>query len=172
MAATRRLGLVPRPPTPALVAAMTTRDDLIDLLNGPEPGTVCTFYVMGDPAPQGSKRHVGGGRLIESSKKVAPWRTDVAAAAQEWRAAHGRPQPLDGPVAARLVFFLRKPISTPKKVVQPLRKPDLDKLVRSTFDALKGVIWADDARVVSLHAEKRYAAPGEPTGCRITVGSA
>lgn len=151
---------------------MTMRDDVTASLGYPEPGTGCTFYVIGDPAPQGSKRHVGGGRLVESSKKVAPWRTDVTLAAQAWRAANGRPQPLDGPVAARLVFFLRKPISTPKKVVQPLRKPDLDKLVRSTFDALSGVIWADDARVVALHAEKRYAAPGEPTGCRITVGAA
>ena len=32
-----------------------------------------------EPAPQGSKRHVGGGRLIEASKRVKPWRQAVAA---------------------------------------------------------------------------------------------
>ena len=36
------------------------------------------FYVVGDPAPQGSKKHVGNGRFIESSKKLAPWRAAVA----------------------------------------------------------------------------------------------
>lgn len=41
------------------------------------------FDVYGEPAPQGSKRHVGGGRMIESSAKVKPWRQDVVAAARE-----------------------------------------------------------------------------------------
>ncbi len=40
-----------------------------------------TVHVTGSPAAQGSKRHVGGGRLIEQSKAVAPWRKAVRAAA-------------------------------------------------------------------------------------------
>ena len=32
------------------------------------------FAVLGLPAPQGSKRHVGEGRMVESSKRVKPWR--------------------------------------------------------------------------------------------------
>jgi Holliday junction resolvase RusA-like endonuclease len=38
--------------------------------------------VFGQPAPQGSKRHVGHGVMVESSKKVKPWRQDVVAAAR------------------------------------------------------------------------------------------
>ena len=38
--------------------------------------------VNGLPAPQGSHKHVGGGRMVESSKKVKPWRQDVKAAAE------------------------------------------------------------------------------------------
>ena len=38
------------------------------------------FAVFGLPAPQGSKRHVGEGRMVESSKRVKPWRRQVAAA--------------------------------------------------------------------------------------------
>ena len=37
--------------------------------------------VRGVPAPQGSKRHIGHGIMIENSKKVKPWRQDVRAAA-------------------------------------------------------------------------------------------
>ena len=44
-----------------------------------------TFRVYGTPAPQGSKRHVGRGVMVESSKKVAPWRQDVVAAAAAGR---------------------------------------------------------------------------------------
>lgn len=36
------------------------------------------FAVFGLPAPQGSKRHVGEGRMVESSKRVKPWRRQVA----------------------------------------------------------------------------------------------
>ena len=37
--------------------------------------------VIGIPAPQGSKRHVGNGIMIENSKRVKPWRQDVKEAA-------------------------------------------------------------------------------------------
>jgi hypothetical protein len=37
------------------------------------------FRVNGHPAPQGSKRHVGGGRMVESSRAVGPWREAVRA---------------------------------------------------------------------------------------------
>jgi len=50
--------------------------------------TAVEFFVAGAAAPPGSKRHVGGGRMIESSKALAPWRTQVA---WEARAAMARP---------------------------------------------------------------------------------
>ena len=47
-----------------------------------------TVIVYGTPAPQGSKRHVGHGVMVESSRRVKPWREDVKAAAEtaivEW----------------------------------------------------------------------------------------
>jgi len=36
------------------------------------------FEVPGIPAPQGSKRHVGGGRMVESSRSLPEWRASVA----------------------------------------------------------------------------------------------
>ena len=33
-----------------------------------------SFNVIGIPGAQGSKRHVGNGVMVESSKKVKPWR--------------------------------------------------------------------------------------------------
>lgn len=116
------------------------------------------FWVIGLPAPQGSKRHLGNGVLVESSKKVKPWRQDVTAAALAART----PQvPLDGPLALVVCFTLPRPKSAPKRRLWPDRTPDLSKLVRSTEDAITTAgLWADDARVVSCDAAKRYV--GDP----------
>lgn len=122
------------------------------------------FFVTGTPAPQGSKRHVGGGRMVESSKKVGPWRAAVA-----WTASQQQ-QHTPGPVTVRLTFYLARPKSAPKSRVWPDRKPDLDKLIRSTLDGLteSGVI-EDDARIQSVSAQKVYAQPGRPCGADIRI---
>ncbi|QDH92357.1 RusA-like resolvase [Gordonia phage Spooky] len=52
-----------------------------------------TIWIPGIPAPQGSKRHVGNGILIESSKRVGPWRAVVALTVGEQTTTV-----LDGPV--------------------------------------------------------------------------
>jgi Holliday junction resolvase RusA-like endonuclease len=121
------------------------------------------FKVYGAPAPQGSKKFVGmaGGRglMVESSKKVKPWRQDVKAAAIAAR--NGAP-PLDGPLAVRMVFTMPKPSSAPKKRrTWAMRKPDLSKLARSTEDALvdAGLI-ADDSRIVEYERLAKVF-PGE-----------
>ena len=44
-----------------------------------------SLTVYGVAAPQGSKRHVGNGVMIESSNRVRPWRQDVRFAALEKR---------------------------------------------------------------------------------------
>jgi Holliday junction resolvase RusA-like endonuclease len=131
-----------------------------------------SFTVLGVPGPQGSKRHVGGGRMVESSKKVAPWRDSVAWAGKEAMA--GR-SPLDGPLGCDIVFVFPRPKSR-KKTARHDRKPDLSKLIRSTEDALTtGGVWADDARVVVVFAQKAYSdeaiAMGLPSGAFIRVWS-
>ena len=121
-----------------------------------------SFYVQGEPAPQGSKRfvgiHNGKGRMIESSKKVKPWREAVYWAAIEAKSKTAIVMPMDGPLAVVMVFALPKPTSVRR--AQPDRKPDLSKLVRSTEDALvdAGLI-ADDARIVVCLASKIYPQP-------------
>lgn len=124
-----------------------------------------TLVVYGQPAPQGSKRFVGvkngRGVMIESSKKVRPWRQDVKRAAEEARSSAGS-LPLDGPLSVRMVFTVPKPASSPKRRrTFPMRKPDLSKLIRSTEDALvdAGLI-ADDARIVQYERVAKVF-PGE-----------
>ena len=128
------------------------------------------FEVVGLPGAQGSKRHVGRGVMVESSKKVGPWREAVANAA---RSAHHGHQPFDGPLSLEVVF--RLPATSSWKAADRARgwrwkdrTPDLDKLLRSTGDALTmaGVI-ADDALIVAVGACKVETAGW--TGAQIVV---
>ena len=131
------------------------------------------FVVHDLPAPQGSKKHVGGGRLIESSKYVKPWREAVKhaalAAIAEHNAGHLVPfVTIDGPVELDIVFTMPRPrahyrsgrnahLLREHAPAWPHHKPDLDKLARSTFDALGAAgVFTDDARVVTLNASKVY----------------
>jgi Holliday junction resolvase RusA-like endonuclease len=124
--------------------------------------------VFGEPAPQGSKRHVGRGIMVESSAKVKPWREAVTFAAAQ-AAAKGFRQV--GPVGVTIMFYVRRPPSAPKSRRYPDRKPDLDKLIRSTLDALViGGVIEDDARIIAIRAGKVYAKT-RPTGALIEINS-
>ena len=121
------------------------------------------IVLFGSPAPQGSKSFKGlakSGRAIlaESSKKVAPWRQDVKAAAESEILRYDDWVPLDGALQLVVVFTLPAPQSLPKRRASyPSRLPDLSKLVRSTEDALTNAgVWKDDARVVECRAVKTY----------------
>lgn len=130
-----------------------------------------SLIVFGTPAPQGSKRHVGGGVMIESSKKVKPWRDAVRSDAVEIRAGA---EPLDGPLVADMVFTFNRPKShyrTGKNAhllrddapPRPTGAPDLSKLARSTEDALTDAgLWRDDSRVVEYRRLAKVYAGADP----------
>lgn len=111
-----------------------------------------TIEVVGLPAPQGSKRHVGRGIMVESSKKLGPWRDSVATTA---RFAMGAHPALDGPVRADFLFRMPMPKSRRKADRDrgwrwADKKPDADKVLRATLDALtSAAVIQDDARWVT-----------------------
>ena len=144
--------------------------------------TRSSFFVYGTPAPQGSKRHLGNGVLVESSKRVAPWRADVRAAAQKWfPRPQSSPHPHPGYFHLTLEFRFPRPKShyrtgrfswalreqAPRADCHTQR-PDVDKLARAVLDALTGVVWGDDSRVTHLTASKQWCEPGEE-GVHITI---
>ena len=142
--------------------------------------------IRGQAAPQGSKSFVGrtkDGRPImrESSKDVKPWRSDVKAAAEaampeDWTpimsavqivAVFVRPRPKGHYRTGRFAGLLRD--TAPP---YPATTPDLDKLLRSTLDALgkKGAsVWRDDAQVVRIVTDKIYATDEMAPGAILTI---
>jgi crossover junction endodeoxyribonuclease RusA len=128
--------------------------------------------VNGIPAPQGSKRHVGGGRMVEQSRAVGPWREAVRTETQHAVACepNGVGIPPGRPVCVRIMFLLIRPKTAPKSRRFPDKRPDLDKLCRAVLDGLTaGGAFADDGQVVTLFAWKHFARGTETPGCEINV---
>ncbi|MFE3378809.1 RusA family crossover junction endodeoxyribonuclease [Streptomyces anulatus] len=126
-----------------------------------EPVTpVFEVVVRGTPAPQGSKRHVGGGRMIESSAGVKPWRDAVTLYAVQARLKRRGFVKLTGPLRADMLFTFTRPKGhmgtgrnagrvRPSAPIRPDVVPDLSKLARSTEDALTTAgVYQDDALIV------------------------
>lgn len=142
-----------------------------------------TFNVFGIPAPQGSKNRGKHGSMYEANKGLAPWRAAVEAAGVLARQRLKHPGWRETPVAADVVFYMPRPkahyrtgrytyLLRPDVPHYCYAKPDVDKLLRSTFDALtRARVFDDDARVVIAYGIKLYADDRDP-GAVITLASA
>ncbi|MFE4658103.1 RusA family crossover junction endodeoxyribonuclease [Streptomyces hydrogenans] len=143
-----------------------------------------TLAVRGTPGPQGSKSHKGGGRMVESSAKVKPWREAVRHAAVIAVEATPGWQRLDGPLRLDVVFFFDRPKShfgtgrnadvlKASAPATPIAAPDLSKLIRSTEDAITDSgAWHDDSRVAVVTAAKRWVHdPYDPFGVLDSPGA-
>lgn len=109
----------------------------------------------GNPAAQGSKKHVGRGVMVEMDKKLPAWRKAVEAAAR--LAAGPGWAPIDGPVSIAGEIKIQEPKTT-KYPDYPAGPADLDKLQRAIGDALtKSQVIADDARIVHWCIKKVWA---------------
>ena len=122
------------------------------------------FFVEGLPSPQGSKKHIGNGRMIESSKTLPKWRKAIKAAAEQ----HHTGEPIDQPVKVTVDFFMPKPAKP--MFDMPATAPDADKLERAVGDGLEqGGLLKNDSRIVGWCSWEHWAEEGEPTGALIRV---
>ncbi|HUT62221.1 MAG TPA: RusA family crossover junction endodeoxyribonuclease [Phycisphaerae bacterium] len=134
------------------------------------------------PMPGGSKsafynKNLGRAMVVDACKHSKKWRNQVVLFAHQ---AHEGPL-LTGPVLLSVKFLLPRPkghYGTGKRAEvlkasapqYPLKKPDLTKLTRAAEDALTGVLWVDDAQIVSQVVSKRYIDNASiPTGADFLV---
>lgn len=129
------------------------------------------FYltVYGTPAPAGSKKAVPMGKarwgVVDANDKAKPWKREVTQAAGRAMEDSGT-QLLTGPLEVRFTFYVRRPKGhtgvrglKPSAPPFPTTKPDALKLARGVEDALSGVVYGDDAQIVTELLEKRYGTP-------------
>jgi crossover junction endodeoxyribonuclease RusA len=132
-----------------------------------------TFRVIGKAEPKGSTKAFVGPRyrvpiVTSDNPRLRGWEQLVREQAQGV-AQQGL---FTQPILIAVVFHLPRPQSLPKLARHHRTRPDLDKLVRAVVDALTGLLYPDDAAVVELRAQKRYAEPGIAPWVCITVAEA
>lgn len=130
-------------------------------------------FIAGIPAPKGSKKHIGGGRMAEVSPRLPAWDK----ALDEALAAHPIAGELvDGPLRVDYLFVMPHNkghfrASGELKDNAPywhITTPDKDKLERAVGDALtrNGVI-KDDARIADSGTIRKIY--GRDTGVHIWI---
>lgn len=123
------------------------------------------YEIEGIPVPQGSFRHIGGGRIIAANPKLNAWRETIANQIRQ----KGHPSPIEAPISITLEFVLPRPKTVTRK--EPSVKPDLDKLVRAVCDAVSLERYVqlikDDSQITRIHASKRYETPNFKPGVQI-----
>lgn len=143
--------------------------------------------VLGLPAPKGSNRAMvrgGFAVMVPGSSDVGQQRMkqweravrDEASIVARWNATKYGPTFHNQAVAVAILFRLPRPRGHFAKSgelrknapARPSVKPDVDKLARATLDALTGIVFDDDSRIVELALHKLYAEPGDQ-GARIVV---
>lgn len=137
-----------------------------------------TFTVPGKAEPGGSKT-VGRGKqgqtfVRDSNPAVYAWRDRIAEHAAK---AMGKRELLTGPLRLSVTFTFVRPrghyttrgdlSAEGKRRTYPDVRPDTTKLLRAVEDALRGIVYRDDAQVVEQEAYKVYGARAQ---CEVTVG--
>lgn len=143
-----------------------------------------TISVFGRPAPQGSHELGGAGQLLDSSPYLKTWRLHVRAATfRAYADADIRPSqlplfPVGSPVIVeRMTFYLLPDQCRAAGTDSPTGKPDIDKLLRSTLDALGGArshrhhanLFADDSQVVKIHELEKVRMTAGKSGAFIVI---
>ena len=117
-----------------------------------------------EPQQQERPRATGRGRFIRvyDPPKTAKFKRELK---QLSRLEMQGKDKFDSAISVTIKFFRKVQKSVSKKEharrtqghVRPIVKPDLDNYIKSTLDALNGVIWTDDATIVELNTSKWYA---------------
>ena len=114
------------------------------------------FTVPGRPVAKQRARNVrtkSGLSLTYTPEATASYENYIRMVALE----HKPETLLDGALALALTVYVAKPKTGRRQYTTT--RPDLDNYIKTVEDALNGIIWTDDARIVDIVANKRYGEP-------------
>lgn len=119
------------------------------------------FAVYGEPQGKARPRFNTRTKTAYTTSKTAEYEREVA---MSYRTAGGNKK-LDGAVAIDVTAYFAIPKSTPKKklfqflqnIFRPIKKPDIDNILKIIMDGLNGIAYDDDKQVVSVKIHKFYS---------------
>jgi len=122
------------------------------------------FTVDGIPQGKGRPRFRRAGNFVQTYTD-AKTKTYEEAIRSASGVAMGSASPLEGPVSVDLYIRVPVPQSYSKTrramcleaVERPLKKPDIDNVIKAYLDAMNGIVYIDDTQVVRVSAKKTYS---------------
>lgn len=131
--------------------------------------------VYGDPKPQPRPRAFrrGAHAAVFNPATAEGWKSLIAAAIRDQLP----PAPYEGAVSVSARFILPRPKrlqrrKDPDGELLHTAKPDGDNLIKAVLDACSQIsVWRDDAHVVDLFVQKRYAAKDGRPGLHLIIAS-
>jgi Holliday junction resolvase RusA-like endonuclease len=122
------------------------------------------FQIDTTPIAKGRPRYAKRGNFVQTytPKTTVVYETLIR---ENAKLAMGSSEPLETPLNVLLMFGMPIPSSTPKKLLEGylngsiphIKKPDVDNLAKSVLDAMNGVVYVDDCKIVRLTIEKKYS---------------
>jgi Holliday junction resolvase RusA-like endonuclease len=120
------------------------------------------FTVPGEPRGKGRPRFTKQGHTYTDSETKAYEQKIIAYYRKEFG---GFKWPDNSFVAVKVIAYYPIPKSATKAQLAamqagtlfPSRKPDIDNVLKVVLDALNGVAYKDDSKVVCVEAEKKYS---------------
>ena len=123
-----------------------------------------TFTIPGQPVAKGRPKFARQGGFVRAytPEKTVAYETLVKLAAGEAMAGAA---PMQGPLALLLLLYVQIPKSTTKRdraAIEagrflPTKKPDIDNVLKAITDAMNGIVYLDDAQIVTVTVTKIYA---------------
>lgn len=122
-----------------------------------------TFLISGEPVPQGRPRFVSRGRFVQTydPKKSKDYKKLV----KQQVKAQFHDKLLSGALNVELKVYrpIQKSITKRERALRlsgehrPTIKGDIDNYFKAVTDACTGLIWVDDAQIVSTKSNKYYS---------------
>lgn len=135
--------------------AMTTTGDCMEV----------KFTVLGNPVGKGRPRFSRQGKYVRTytPDKTASYENLIKT--EYRRQCHDYMFDSDVALDVRIKAYFEIPQSKPKKaksamlfhLLRPMKKPDVDNIVKCVLDAGNGIIYHDDKQVVDLQVRKFYS---------------
>lgn len=121
------------------------------------------FVVDGEPVAKARPRLTARGHIYTPPKTLKHER----AIKEKFYAEYGKDfTPTDKAISVRVFFFLKKPARVPADFPpRPLKRPDIDNLIKTVLDALNGVLYQDDKQIVKILGVKKWSDEGDGFTC-------
>ena len=122
-----------------------------------------TVIIEGEPVAQGRPRFTKGGHAYDPARSREY--KDIVAAHAKLAMNEREIFSRETPLACVMSIFVKMPKrftrtqrqEAEKKGLRPVRKPDIDNIAKILMDALNGIVYEDDAQIVSLGCRKYYS---------------